>query len=358
MKKPILFIPGPTEVLEKDLQFLSKRIIGHRTPEYAELQKSVVEKMAKYLNMPSTSKIFIFTSSATGAMEAATRNLISKKSLHLINGAFSQKWEKIATSNGKQTKKLEIEWGDGFSGKNIEKASDDIDTIFLTHCETSTGVLSKLDEISKEIQKKDNVLLAVDAVSSFAGVQIDLQKNPIDFLLFGTQKCLALPPGLAFGIVNEKCLQRAAKIQNRGHYFDFLLLEKSHQKFNTPVTPPISQLFATEKKLEKILEEGENRFLRHQEMQKLTENWAEKNGFSMFSKKGFRSPTVSTINNDKKISIAALNNILREKYNLMISNGYGQLKEKVFRIGHMGEHTPEKLENLFVILEKEIKKML
>ncbi|MFH0776056.1 MAG: alanine--glyoxylate aminotransferase family protein [Patescibacteria group bacterium] len=348
---PKLFIPGPTEVLLPQRTAQTRPMIGHRSKDYAKLQESIETRLKKI--MFTANRVFISTSSATGVIEAALRNAVKKKVLVPFNGAFSKKWAEVAEMCGLEAVRLEYELGKAVKPEDIEKAlsaDSEIDAVMLTHSETSTGVLSPLKEIAAVVKKFPNVVLLVDCVSSFAATEIRTDEWEIDLILFGMQKALALPSGLAFCSVTPEILERsAAQPQGRkGYYFNFTEWEKAAQKNNTIITPAVSLMFALDFQLDEIEKNGgiEKRWADHAEMQKITMDWAKKRGIEYFSEEGFHSPGVSVLRNSLGWNIGELNEKLKTQHDTEIANGYKDLKEKTFRIGHMGDHTPDGVREL------------
>jgi aspartate aminotransferase-like enzyme len=192
-------------------------------------------------------------------------------------------------------------------------------------------------------------------VSIYAGAKIDTDAWGIDVCLTSTQKAFGLPPGMAFGAVSPAVLERAKQVKNRGYYFDVIEIDKHHQKNNTPSTPPISLMFAADKQLDDMLAEGlEARFARHQHMAEMTRSWVHQAGFELFAEEGYQSPTLTTAANTRGIDVAAMNKFLKSR-GMMISNGYGKIKDKTFRIAHMAECMPEHLETLFDSMDEFLK---
>lgn len=347
-----LFIPGPTEVLDDVLKAQTKPMIGHRMPEFSELNRSVITKLQKILG--TKNQIFVHTCSGTGLMEAAVRNGVKKKALNTLCGAFSERWYKIVKVNGKEADTIEVEWGKAIKPEMVEEKlkTGEYDAVFVTHNETSTGVINPIKEIGEVVKNYPDVLYMIDAVSSMLGAEIDVDAWGIDVLVSSSQKCVGLPPGLAFVVVSEKTFERAKEVENRGYYFDFLLMKKYFdERGQTPTTPAISLFYALDYQLDRILQEGvENRYRRHKEMANFVQEWGRKQ-FELFAEPGYESPTVTTITNTKGISVAELNKKLGER-GFAISNGYGKLKEKTFRIAHMGDLTMEDIKELIENIEE------
>jgi len=342
------FIPGPTKVDDEVLKEMIRPMIGHRSPEYAMLHEKVIGQLKKLFGWENY-HVFLVTASATGIMEAAIRNCVDKYVMHTICGAFSEKWAEISELNGKRVLRLEVEWGKAIKPYMVKAILDTerVEAVTITYCETSTGVLNPLKELCRVIRECDpEILILVDAVSAMGGVPIEVEKWGIDVMLFGVQKAFAVPPGLAIGIVSERALEKARSVEGKGYYLNFEVFEKYSKKNNTPTTPAIPQIFALSKQLDRIETEGvAERYNRHSRMQKLIEKWSLEQGFEFFSERKFRSPTISTIEIRKGLKVNDLVNSMKQR-GFILSKGYGFLKEKTFRIGHMGEHCEETVENL------------
>jgi predicted phosphoserine aminotransferase len=341
-----LFIPGPVEVYPDTLQELAIPTIGHRSPEFKDLYADTVPKLKEVLY--TNQEVFISTSSATGVWEGSLRNLVNKKVLSCMNGAFSDKWYDVALLNGKAADKLQVEWGKAIKPEMIDEklATGEYDAITFVHNETSTGVANPLYEVAEVIKKYPDVMFIVDAVSSMTAMKIEIDKLGIDCCLASVQKAFAIPPGLAVFTVSNKAMEKMETVENRGYYFDFKTFKKYADKDNTPSTPPIPQIFALNHQVKKFLAEGmENRFARHIKMKDMVHNWVSEKGFELFAETGYESDSLTTITNNKDIDVGGLNKKLREK-GMIISNGYGNLKDKTFRIAHMGDTKPEEIQEL------------
>lgn len=350
-----LFIPGPTEVRRNILLSQAKPLINHRGSEFSDLYLSIVLKLQEILN--TKKQIFIFTSSGTGLMEGAVRNFVKKRSLHVGGGAFGELWHKISKTNGKKADLIKIEWGKAADPEKIKERlkTKRYDTLFVTHSETSTGILHPIKEIGEIAKEFPNVVYLVDAVSSLGGTEIKIEEWGIDVLISASQKCLAIPPGLAIAILSEKAFKRAREVKNRGYYFDFLLMKKFFdEKRETTATPAVSLFYALDFSLNKILREGiKKRYERHQIMAAYVRSWAEKY-FSLFPEKGYESPTLTVIKNKRGIDVSDLIKRLGEK-GFAIANGYGKLEEKTFRIAHMGDLTLAEVKRLIKNLNEVLK---
>ncbi|MDP8012230.1 MAG: pyridoxal-phosphate-dependent aminotransferase family protein [Thermoplasmata archaeon] len=344
-----LFIPGPTEVREDVLKMLSKPVIGHRSKDMSDLYERIHNNLQKFFN--TNYEVEVFTTSGTGLMEGSIRNVVQSKILNLINGSFSDRWYKIALANGKDAKAFEYEWGKAVKPGDVENLleKEKFEAVALTHNETSTGVRSPFDEISK-IAHDHDALLIVDAVSSLAGDLIDV--NKADVIFAPTQKSFALPPGLAIAFISPAAMEKAKTVKDRGYFFDFIAMHDYYvEKKQIPATPAVSLFYALDYQLEKMLKEGmEQRYNRHKEMARMVQDWAKKN-FDLFAEPGYESVTVTTVKNTKNINVENLRKELRAR-GMEISNGYGKLKEKTFRIAHMGDLTPAEIKELLDTMDE------
>ncbi len=335
-----LLIPGPTEVSKEVLQEQTQYLIGHREKEFSTLYGGITDKIAKYFQLPADYKPTVTTGSGTLWFDIIGRSIVKERALACVNGAFSKRCAQTLTSCGKQTDILEVEMGKAIKPEMVAEklATAKYDTLTVCHNETSTGVRSPIAEIGKMVKKEyPDIIFAVDAVSSMAGDKTLPQEMNCDVVFGSTQKCFALPPGLAVGLVSDRAIERAKTVPNRGAYTDLVDIFEFEKKHQTPFTPNVSLLYALNRRMDLLIAETYDKvYQRHLDMANYTQAWAKKH-FSMFPEAGYESITVSCINsNDKDVN--ALSQKLVEK-GYLISAGYGKLKDKTFRIGHMGEWT-------------------
>jgi aspartate aminotransferase-like enzyme len=348
-----MFVPGPVDVAPEVLQQQTKPMLPHRSKDFEATFQRAGDKLRQVFF--TQYRVFIMTNSGSGAQEAAVRNLAKERVLSCVNGAFSKRWFDVATANGKLADKVEVPMGQAILPAMVEEAlhKQKYELITIVHNETSTGVQNPVKEIAEVVkQVSPDTLIAVDAVSSLSGTKIDMDAWGLDLLFTSSQKCMALPPGLALCAVNDHAMARAAEVPHRGWYFDFLLLEKHRNKDSTPMTPAMSLVFALDFQLDRILTEGlENRFARHAGMAKRSQEWANKKGWALLAPEGYRSNTLTVVTNPSEFDIVEFNKFLATR-NLRLANGYGDLKGKTFRIAHMGEIQMTDLENLLAALDE------
>jgi aspartate aminotransferase-like enzyme len=291
-------------------------------------------------------------------MEAAIRNLVSRRVLNCMCGAFSDKWLDVSRRCGKTAEPLQVAWGKHIDPGALDEklATGHFDAITLIHNETSTGVMNPLPEISAVARKYPDVVLIVDTVSSFSALPIPMDELGIDVLLTGSQKALALPPGFSLFSVSEKGLARAEQQKDRGYYFDFLEFKKNQEDDMTPTTPSIAHIHALESKVEDIFSEGlENRYKRHARTNALVHDWVQRRGFGFFADDGYRSKTLTCVKNSRGIDVQKLARDLREKHHLVIDPGYGKIKGQTFRLSNMGDETEESVSHLLTCLDDVLK---
>lgn len=350
-----LFIPGPVEVSQKTFQAMTRPMVGHRSKDFQALYADIHPRLQTlfYTQQP----VFLSTSSAWGVMEGAIRNLVQKKVLNCMCGAFSDKWLDVSKRCGKQADGLQVPWGEIIFPEALDAklATGEFDTVTLIHNETSTGVMNPLKELCEVVRKYDDVLLIVDTVSSFSVVPILMDEWGIDVLLTGSQKALALPPGLALFSASERAFQRAATTHDRGYYFDFLEFKKNQESNMTPSTPSISLIYALQSKLDDIFDEGiENRYKRHEALNQLVHQWVEKQGFEFFAQEGYRSKSLTCVRNNKEIDLPALIAKLKANHKIIIDGGYGKIKGQTFRLSNMGDETTETIQELLHALDASL----
>lgn len=346
------FLPGPTEVHPDVLDAMRLPMIGHRGRAMRELLERIDPTLRRMFG--ADRPVYISTSSATGFMETAVRNLGGKRVLCLVCGAFSERFYDIALACGLAADRLDVDWGLPNQPEQLRSALAEnpgrYDLVTVVHSETSTGVLNPVADLAAVVGAFDEVLLAVDGVSSVGGIPIEFDGWGVDFLLTGAQKALALPPGLAFAVASDRALERARSVSARGFYFDLVEFDARARAFSTTNTPAVSLLYALERQLQRIGAEGvPERFERHRRMAERTWQWvdwlADVSGesYRVLAPAGYRSPTVTAVSLPDGTGGARVVGDLAER-GITIATGYGKMKDAAIRIGHMGDHTQDELE--------------
>jgi aspartate aminotransferase-like enzyme len=352
-----LFIPGPVEVSDRTLQAMCQPMMGHRGSDFKELYRQIRPELKSLFG--TQRPVFLSTSSAWGVMEGAIRNLVARKVLNCMCGAFSDKWFDVSKRCGKEAEALQVNWGEAILPEMIDErlSAGGFDALTLIHNETSCGVRNPLPAIAQVMRRFPEVMFIVDTVSSFSTEAISMDQLGIDVLLTGSQKALALPPGLALFSVSQRALERAQSMGERGYYFDFVEFAKNDEQDMTPSTPVIPLIYALRSKLGEIAVEGlQARYERHRHLNSLVHAWVQERGFGFFAPDGYRSLSLTCVKNTLGIDVAAWIKRLRERHQMVIDGGYGKIKGTTFRISNMGDETEETMRGLLSALDDTLDK--
>ncbi|HWO89313.1 MAG TPA: alanine--glyoxylate aminotransferase family protein [Gemmatimonadales bacterium] len=356
------FLPGPTEVLPEVLEAQLHPMIGHRGAATEALLRAVDQPLRSIFR--TSRPVIISTSSATGLMEAAIRNGVRRRVLCLVNGAFSQRFADIAVACGKEAVVARVEPGRTFEADQLKQllSESGADAVTLVHSESATGALNPLQELAAVVREADDVMLLVDGVTSVGGSPVETDAWGLDFVLTGSQKALALPPGLAFGVASERLLERARTLPARGIYFDLVPYVEQAAKHQTPYTPAISTLYTLHAQLGRLQANGgiEARWAAHRAMLECAERWIADHGASLgleyLPAAGRRSWTVSCFRLLHAEPTGGAIAKRMEARGFTIAPGYGKLKDTTIRIGHMGDHTVAHLEECLAQLMEVLKR--
>ncbi len=357
-----LFIPGPVEVSPRTFQAFCSPMIGHRGQGFKDLYAKIQPQLQQLL--ATKQLVYLSTSSAWGVMEGAIRNLVQKRVLNCMCGAFSDKWLDVSRRCGKEAEPLQVPWGSPIRAEQVDAklATGQFDALTVIHNETSTGVMSPVAEIAALKKKYPDVMFIVDAVSSLSAVPLEFDALGVDVLLAGTQKAFAMPPGLAVFTCSPAALDRAAKARDRGYYFDFVEFQKNAEQSMTPSTPSIGHVHALASQLAVFFAEGlPQRFARHQRLAGMTRAWAARHGFNLFPEPGFESLTLTCISNGARsggrvVDVPKLQKLVKDQ-GFLIDGGYGKIKGATFRISNMGDETEASMSQLYAALDNAMKQL-
>ncbi|MGI9043179.1 MAG: pyridoxal-phosphate-dependent aminotransferase family protein [Gemmatimonadaceae bacterium] len=353
------FLPGPTEVRKEVLAAMLKPMIPHRSAEFEELFARLQDGLRHVFL--TRRPVYVAASSGTGLMEAAIRAIPPGRILSLVNGAFSERFAHIAEMCGRDVDRYEVPWGSVHTADGLDDrlSKGDYRAITATHSETSTGALNDVRALSDAAHSR-GVLCMIDSVSGLAGAELRFDDWELDYVLTGSQKAFALPPGLAFAAASEEMLALAKGAQNRGVYFDIVEMDRYAAGNQVPATPAFSLLYALEVQLEAMKREGiENRWERHLEMSALTTSWLIEtakqtgHGWENLVEEAHRSPTVATIRLPEGVSTKPFVAKVKAQ-GVQVATGYGKLGDTTFRIGHMGDHTVATLERCLAACERAL----
>ncbi|HSG07348.1 MAG TPA: alanine--glyoxylate aminotransferase family protein [Longimicrobiales bacterium] len=350
------FLPGPTEVRPEILAAQARPMIAHRGADFVSLMADLQPGLKDVFR--TDRPVLVAASSATGFMEAGIRNSGTGPVLSLVNGAFSERFAEIAVACGRRVDRIEVGWGAVHDPDEVRRALGrrDYDAVTVVHSETSTGALNPVAEIAGVVREHGGPLLLVDSVTGVGGAELHTDAWGLDFVLTGSHKALALPPGLAFAVASPRMMEASARTPGKGLYFDLVTYARNMETFQTPTTPALTLLYALQDQLRRILSETmEGRWARHMAMARRTWSWVEEEaaaqGIAMrvVAPEGHRSPTVTAVALPGGVDPRAVVGSMAE-LGWVVGAGYGQGKGTDFRIGHMGDHTLEELETMLAVL--------
>ena len=345
------FVPGPTHVAREVLEAQVRPMVGHRSPEFKALYATLEPRLREVFR--TGGDVLLATSSSTLVMEAAAVSTVASDVLNTVCGAFSERWHQIFLSAGRSADKVEVPWGQAVDPDLVRQAlrRKRYEAVTVTHNETSTGVLNPLEEIAAVVREESDALVLVDAVSALAGARLEADDWGLDVVIAGTQKALAVPPGLVCFTFSERAAERAAAVPVRGFYTDLLRYRDKHRAGGTVTTPAVATVAALDRQLDRILEEGmEARWQRHLDMRAATARWADERGFTYRAPEPARSPTVSCLEPPLGVVAPELVAAMAER-GYTLGGGYGPWKPETFRIGHMGDVRAADLEALLAEID-------
>jgi len=336
-------IPGPTNVPWRVLQAMARPIANHRGEEFHRLYNEIQEGL-KYA-FRTKGDVLPLTASGTGAAECAISNFVNEGSKVLIpvNGEFA---ERIATSVervGGKPVRMEIPYGKAPTTELVKQAIDlnkGIDSFFLVHNETSTGVTSRDLKEMAGLCRREGILVVVDAISDLCGEEIENDDWGVNVCFTASQKCLAAPPGLSLISVDEGAWKRVEerKAESRSFYFDLARIRKYHERSEIPFTPAVPLFYALSEALKLLKEEGyETRLERHRTCGQALYSALDALGLEAYPMDvRYRSNTVLVLKVPEGIDNSRLRGYMKEKHGVVISDGMGKLRGLTFRIGCMG----------------------
>ncbi|MDX6370150.1 MAG: serine---pyruvate transaminase [Gaiellaceae bacterium] len=338
-EKRYLMTPGPTPVPPEVLAELAKPVIHHRERDYREIYEQCLLRLREVYR--TENDVLMYTTSGTGAFESAVANLTSPgdRQLVLSAGNFGERWAGMAKAFGADVVHTRLEWGDTPDADDLRSALDaagDVRVVYLTHSETSTGVVCDVESLTA-VAKEAGALVVVDAISSLGAVPLESDAWGIDVVVSGSQKALMCPPGVAFASVSSAALEAAAHSTSPRYVMDWERTRKAQAKLDAPFTPAIPIVRALNVSLGLLLEEGlEAAFDRHARLGRACREGAKAMGFELFSPDEERSAVVTAIRTPDGVDATEIVSSLRDRFGITIANGQGELKGKIFRIGHIG----------------------
>ena len=337
--KRYLMTPGPTPVPPQVLAAIAEPVVHHRGPDFRPVYERCLGRLREVFR--TDSEVLLFTASGTGAMESAVANLCSPGDRVLVvsAGYFGERWAKLARAYGCAVEELRYDWGETPSADDLAARLGELGgvrVVFLTQSETSTGVVADVQALAAAA-KDAGALVAVDAVSSLGAIPLETDAWGIDAVASGSQKALMTPPGLAMATVSPAGWEAARRSTSPRLYFDWETTRAAQARLDAPFTPAVSLVAGLDVALGLLLEEGlESVFEHHVRLGRACREGAKAMGLELFSPDDDRSAVVTAIRAPDGVDSGELVLTLRDRFGITLAPGQGELKGKVFRIGHIG----------------------
>jgi aspartate aminotransferase-like enzyme len=334
-----LRIPGPTPLPERVVRSMSRPMIDHRGPQFAEILAEITAGAKRVFK--TKHDLLLLTSSGTGGLESAVANLVSPgdEVVVALSGNFGERFAALAAAYGADVVRLEFEWGEPVDTDDLARVLErhpKAGVVLLTHNETSTGLTNPLRELAGAARRAGRIVV-VDGVSSISSIDIETDAWGIDVAVSGSQKGWMAPPGLSLVSVSERAWAQQAKARSPRFYFDWKEAKSWADKGQTPFTPSIGVVFALQEGLHMLEEEGlENVYDRHARLARATQAGLRALGFELYAREGYRSNTVTSAVPPQGLDVTALRKLLDEKYGVVIAGGQGKMSGKMVRVGHLG----------------------
>ncbi len=340
-RKEYLMTPGPTPLPTRVLLSQAEPIMHHRTPDYGEVFSLLMEGLKEIFL--TKNDVLVFASSGTGAMEAAVVNCFSPGDKVLVahGGKFGERFRDLCRTYGLEVLEYAHEWGDTADPSILESmlsGNRDIKGVFVTHSETSTGVVNDIEAIGRVV-RETQAILVVDSISGAGALEMRTDDWGVDVLVAGSQKALMTPPGLAAVAVSDKAWEMVERSELPKYYFSFTKARKglADKIPQTAFTPAVSLTVAMCRAVEMIKEEGlEEVWKRHRFLAAATREAVKAMGLELFPRDLNRAYAVTAVKVPGGIDGGAITRIMNRKHGVIIAGGQSQLKGKIFRIGHVG----------------------
>ncbi len=337
--KRYLMTPGPTPVPPQVLAAMAEPVVHHRSPDFRPVYERCLARLRVVCR--TESDVLLFGASGTGAFESAIANLVSpgRTERHLVvsSGNFGERWASMLKTYGAELVHLRLDWGETPSPDDLRaqlEASGDVKAVYFVHSETSTGVVADAEALAA-VAKEAGALVVVDAVSSLGAVPLETDEWGLDVVVSGSQKALMTPPGLGLAAVSEAAFAAVGNAPR--FYFDWERTRKAQAKLDAPFTPAVSLVAGMDVALGLLLDEGlESAFDRHVRLGRACRAGVKAMGLELFSPDEDRSAVVTAVRGPDGADVAELLLTLRDRFGIQLIGGQGDLKGKIFRIGHIG----------------------
>lgn len=338
-----LRIPGPSPIPPSVQRAMSQPMLGHRGKEVSAMVQSIKPGLQQIFG--TTQDVAMITGSGTAGLEAAVVNIVKPgdEVLVVVTGAFGDRFTKICNAYNIKAHRLDVEWGQALQPQDVKQymqANPAIKAVFSTYCETSTGILNPIRELSTAVREVSDALIVVDGVSCVGGVQTEMDAWGIDIMVTGSQKAFMLPAGLTFVAASERAWAVIEANTQRGFYLDLTKYRDNLQKDTTPFTPAVSLLFGLQQVLQMIEAEGlEQVYARHTLMMNMTRAAFKALDIPLLTTDADASPTVTAVQ-PVDFDAESFRKIIKQEFGLTVAGGQQHLSGKIFRVGHMGYCSP------------------
>jgi aspartate aminotransferase-like enzyme len=333
-EKRYLFTPGPTPVPPEVLAAMAQPIIHHRGSDFRALYERCLGRLKEVFR--TESDVLMFAASGTGGMESAVANLTApgERVLVVAAGYFGERWAAIARAYGCDVEVLEYQWGETATAEDVAARAGGAKAVFLTHSETSTGVVSDVQALTAAAHEA-GALAVVDAVSSLGALPLETDAWEVDVVVSGSQKALMTPPGIAFVSASTDAWERRAASPR--FYFDWQRTRDAQAKLDAAFTPAVSLVAGLDVALDLLLRDGlDAAFAHHVRLGRACREGVKAMGLELFSPDEERSAVVTAVYAPDGVDADELVKVLRDRHGITLAPGQGPLKGKVFRIGHIG----------------------
>ncbi len=341
------FLPGPVEVHPEILAALERPMISPWSDEARALFDGLQPGLQRLFR--TREPVLLTASSSTGLLEGVIRSAVPRRGLAVCGGFFGDRLAETLEACGRETVRLHVPVGRTLEPAQLERflAGPPVDAVLLVHSETSTGALAPLADLARVVRERSDALVVVDAVSSVGALPVETDAWGLDFVFTGSQKALAMPPGLGLGVASPRLLQRAAGVTGRGWYFDLLRYERAARTGQPTQTPALSHLYALQCQLSRIDREGgvEARWRRHSAMLAMVDRWVGASNWTFLADPARRSPAVSALVPPAGVRVAEVLREMRAR-GFTLAGGLGALADRLVRIGHMGDATPAAVDTM------------
>lgn len=357
--KNLLMILGVVEI-EEDVRALGAEHLDYnRTPDYKNILSNIFSGL-QYVHQ-TKNPVLLVSSSGTGVMEGAATNVMRRgaQALYVNGGVFGERWGLILKQHGIKAEEIKLDYGKPVEPNDIEKflnKNPNVEAVFLTHNETSTGTKTDIEAIAKIVKNYPNTILVVDCISSILVEDVKTDEWGIDVVVSSGNKALAVPPGVGFMTFSEKALDKVKKSDLRLFNYDAFEYLKEWEKISTPYTPPISILKQLELRLKKIQDEGlEFVRKRYENNTEYLRKGVKNLGLDFFTE--YPANCVTGIVTPAKINAENVVKIMREKHHIEIAPSWPGLKERLFRVGNFGNINKQEIDRFLNALKLTLEEL-